>query len=98
MSSKLFKKVSSSDYINYKKRIAIAGEYANASTINDLNPMKTNGSQYNRNFNFIPTTATATDASNCLIYAQSYETLQDYSLGLNYIKATCDLSANVYLR
>ena len=50
MSANLFKKVSSSDYINYKKRMAIAGEYAKAATPNNLNPVKTNGSQYNENF------------------------------------------------
>ena len=97
MSANLFKKVPSSDYINYKKRMTIAGEYTNASTTNDLNPVKTNGSQYNKIFKFIPTTILA-DASNCLINSQNYEALQDYKFGLNYLKVTCDLSANVYLR
>jgi hypothetical protein len=95
MSANLFKKVGSSDYINYKKRVAIAGEYAN--TPNALNPVKTNGSQYNSNFKFIPTTIRA-DVSNCLINSQNYEALQDYKFGLNYLNVTCDLSANVYLR
>ena len=97
MSTNLFKKVDSSDYINYKKRMAIAGEYAKAATPNNLNPVKTNGSQYNENFKFIPTTNTA-DVSNCLIHAQNYESLQDYTFGLNYLNVTCDLSANVYFR
>ena len=96
MSTNLFKKVDSSDYINYKKRMAIAGEYARATPPN-LNPVKTNGSQYNRTFKFIPTTNTA-DVSNCLIHSQNFESLQDYTFGLNYLNVTCDLSANVYLR
>jgi hypothetical protein len=94
MSANLFKKVASSDYINYKKRLAIAGEFANTSNVN---PVKTNGGQYNSIFTFIPTTISS-DVSNCLINAQSYDALQDYSFGLNYLKVTCDLSANVYLR
>jgi len=97
MSANLFKKVCSSDYINYRKRVAIAGEYKNASTTNDLNPVKTNGSQYNKILKFIPTTISA-DASNCLINSQNYEVLQDYKFGLNYINVTCDLSSNLYLR
>jgi hypothetical protein len=95
MSTNLFKKVDSSDYINYKKRMAIAGEYARATPAN-LNPVKTNGSQYNSNFKFIPTIIA--DTSNCLIHSQNYESLQDYTFGLNYLNVTCDLSANVYLR
>ena len=97
MSANLFKKVSSSDYIAYKKRMAIAGEYAKATTPNDLNPVKTNGNQYNRNFKFIPTTISA-DLSNCLINSNSYQALQDYTVGLNYIKMTCDPNAKLYFR
>ena len=50
MSANLFKKVNSSDYISYKKRTAIAGEYA---AVVNTNPVKTNGVQYNKNFIFI---------------------------------------------
>ena len=91
MSAHLFKKVNSSDYITYKKRTAIAAEYASDQ---NTNPVKTNGVQYNRNFNFIPT---ITDLSNCLIQAQSYELKQDYTNGFNFIQSVCyDASYNVY--
>jgi hypothetical protein len=87
----LFKKVDSGDYINYKKRTAIAGEYAKA----DINPVKTNGKQYNQNFTFIPTRNTPrTDISNCLIHAQSYALKQDYTFGVNYLVKVCDASGN----
>jgi hypothetical protein len=89
MSSKLFKKVDSGDYINYKKRSAIAVEYANVVPAN-LNPVKNNGKQYNKNFTFIPTFSTpTTDLSNCLINAQNYELKQNYIFGSNYIKTIC---------
>ena len=91
MSSKLFKKVDSSDYINYKKRTAIASEYKNASAPN-LNPVKTNGSQYNENFIFVPT---ITDSSNCLLQAKSYELKQNYNYGVNYLTNVCDVSGNI---
>jgi hypothetical protein len=89
MSANLFKKVNSSDYISYKKRTAIAGEYASGR---NTNPVKANGVQYNQNFNFIPT---ITDVSNCLIQAQSYELKQDYTNGVKYIHVICDLSGNL---
>jgi len=92
-STPLLKKVNSSDYITYKKRIAIAGEYAQAA---NPNPVKINRKQYNRNFMFIPTLTTlTTDASNCLIQAKNYELLKDYTYGANYIKVICDASGNV---
>ncbi len=90
MSAPLFKKVNSSDYISYKKRIAIAGEYATAT---NTNPTKSNGVQYNQNFKFIPT-VNSTDLSNCLIQAQSYDLKQDYTSGVNYIQVICDISGN----
>jgi hypothetical protein len=91
MSKNLFKKVDSSDYISYKKRAAIAGEYAKAE---NTNPIK-NGTQYNQNFIFLPTLKkTKTDISNCLIYTQSYELKQNYISGLNYINGVCDVSGN----
>ena len=95
MSSKpLFEKVDSSDYINYKKRAAIAGEYAKAKPAN-INPIKKNGKQYNQNFTFIPTRNTPrTDISNCLINAQSYALKQDYTFGVNYLHTICDVSGN----
>ena len=77
MSAPLFKKVNSSDYISYKKRAAIAGEYSRAT---NTNPVKNNGLQYNQNFNFIPTSI-STDISNCLLQAKSYELKQDYTYG-----------------
>ena len=92
MSANLFKKVNSSDYISYKKRAAIAGEYAKSA---NTNPVKTDGSQYNKTFKFIPTLAGPTvDISNCLVYAQNYDLLQDYTTGLQYIHQICDLSGN----
>lgn len=91
MSAPLFKKVNSSDYINYKKRTAIAGEY---SSTTNTNPVKSNGLQYNRNFIFVPTLI-STDLSNCLIQTKSYELKQDYNSGVNYIQVVCDLSGNL---
>ena len=90
MSANLFKKVNSSDYISYKKRTAIAGEYATSIV---TNPVKTNGLQYNRNFTFIP--SLGQDLSNCLIQAQSYELKNNYINGFNYIQVVCDLSGNL---
>jgi hypothetical protein len=86
----LFQKVNSSDYISYKKRITIAGEYEKVA---DTNPVKMNGSQYNKNFKFL--SAMTPDISNCLIQAQSYELKQDYTSGVDYIHIVCDLSGNV---
>ena len=91
-SAPLFKKVNSSDYITYKKRIAIAGEYAQAAV---TNPVKINRKKYNENFMFIPTLTTlTTDASNCLIQAKNYELLKDYTYGANYLQVVCDASGN----
>jgi len=84
MSSNLFKKVNSSDYINFKKRTTIAGEYTRVSASN-LNPMKMNGKQYNRNFNFMP----VKNGTNCLLQSQSQELKQDYTSGVNYINKIC---------
>jgi hypothetical protein len=91
MSSKLFKKVDSGDYITYKKRLAIASEYAKAGTVNDLNPKKKNGVRYNKNYIFVPTIpGPTTDASNCLLNAKSYELKQDYTNGISDINVICD--------
>ena len=90
MSANLFKKVNSSDYISYKKRTAIAGEYA---AVINTNPVKTNGVQYNRNFTFIP--SLSNDLSNCLIQAKSYELKNNYINGFNYIQVVCDSSGNL---
>ena len=84
-SSPLFKKVDSSDYITYKKRTAIAGEFKNATAPN-LNPVKINGKQYNDNFIFVPTIR---DSSNCLLNAKSYELMQNYTYGVNYLDKVC---------
>jgi hypothetical protein len=90
MSSPLFKKVDSSDYISYKKRAAIAGEYRNATQTN-LNPIKKNGKQYNDNFIFVPTINTpTTDISNCLLQTKSYELKQNYMKGVDYLEKVCD--------
>lgn len=79
MASKLFKKADSSDYISYKKRVAIAGTAPSIL-------------QNNQNFTFIPTTQTlTTDLSNCLVQAQNHELLTDYNSGLNYMEVICDL-------
>ena len=91
MSSKLFKKVDSSDYIRYKKQIAISAEYSKANTPEDLNPIKMNGAKYNKNFEFLPTTTTTpTDASNCLVNSKSYELERNYKNGLKYMKIICE--------
>jgi hypothetical protein len=87
---KLFNKLNSSDYISYKKRITIAGEYEKVA---NTNPVKTNGKQYNKNFKFL--SALTLDMSNCLIQAQSYELKQDYVNGVNSIHVICDLSGNL---
>ena len=90
MSSKLFKKVDASDYITYKKRIAIASEYAKADTPNELNPLKPNGYYYNQNFKFVPTFITpTTDASNCLLHAKNYDLKLDYTSGIADLKVVC---------
>jgi hypothetical protein len=90
MSSKLFKKVDSSDYISYKKRLAIASEYAQADTLNELNPLKPNGYHYNQNFRFVPTFNTpTTDASNCLLQAKNYDLKLDYTSGIADLKVVC---------
>ena len=78
LSSPIFTKADSSDYITAKRQMAIAGEYMNT---NNTNPVKTNGSTYNKNFKFIPTKAL--DLSNCLIEAASYELLQSYKKGVS---------------
>lgn len=87
-SSNLFNKVNSSDYIILKKQLTISKEYSTANTSENLNPVKKNGSKYNKNFNFIPTTI-QTDASNCLINSESYELKQDYKNGVKYMKVIC---------
>ena len=85
--AKLFKKVDSSDYITYKKRLAIAGEYARANTANALNPVKKNGNHYNQNFIFVPATV---DASNCLLQAKNYDLKLDYTSGVTDLNVVCD--------
>ena len=77
-SSTLFKKADSSDYITAKRQMAIAGEYMNT---NNTNPVKTNGSTYNKNFKFVPTKAV--DLSNCLIEAASFRLMNDYKKGVS---------------
>ena len=91
MSAPLFKKVNSSDYINYKKRTAIAGEY---SSTTNTNPVKSNGLQYNDNFIFVPTLI-STDLSNCLIQAKSYELKQNYMKGVDYLEKVCDKKSQI---
>ena len=91
MSAKLFKKVDASDYITYKKRLAIAGEYAKANTPNEVNPLKSNGYHYNKNFKFVPTFNTIlTDASNCLLQAKNYDLKLDYTSGIQDINIVCE--------
>jgi len=87
--SNLFKKVDSSDYIAFKKQLAISKEYSTANTSESLNPVKNNGVKYNSNFNFIPST-TMTDASNCLVNSKSYELERDYKNGAKYMKVICE--------
>ena len=84
-SSTPFKKADASDYITAKRQMAIASEYLNT---NITNPVKSNGSTYNKNFKFVPTTTL--DLSNCLIDSASYELLQSYTTGKEYINAMCN--------
>lgn len=77
--SKLFNKVDSSDYITAKRRMTIAKENLNISIPNVKN----------NNYTFIPTTAAAIDASHCLIQAKSFDLLQDYIVGTDYVQQQC---------
>lgn len=91
----MLKKVDSSDYIKTKRQTTIAQEFVRANTNNTFYPRKTNGLVYNKNFKFIPTTNTATtDASNCVIFAKSYDLLSDYNNGKTTINQLCDISGN----
>lgn len=84
----LLKRADSGDYIKAKRNMAIYKEYSKTMNTPDLNPVKTNGYQYNRNFNFIP--ASSVDASNCLIQTKNYELLQNYTNGQTYTQQQCD--------
>ena len=77
--SKLFNKVDSSDYITAKRRMTIAKENLNISIPNVKN----------NNYTFIQTTAAAIDASHCLIQAKSFDLLQDYIVGTDYVQQQC---------
>lgn len=77
--NRLFKKVDSSDYITFKKQAAISQETSA--------PIKKNGLKYNRNFTFIPASI---DASNCLIRAQSYDLMNNYTTGQDNTKIICE--------
>ena len=87
--SNLFTKADSSDYITAKRRMTIAKEYVQASTENQFNPVKNNKATYNQNYRFIPTTTSAIDASNCLIQSKSFDLLQNYNMGKEYIDQIC---------
>jgi len=78
LSTPIFTKADSSDYITAKRQMAIASEYLNT---NNTNPVKKNGKTYNKNFKFVPTKTL--DLSNCLIEAKSYELLQSYKKGVS---------------
>ena len=80
LSSPIFTKADSSDYITAKRQMAIAGEYLNT---NNTNPVKKNGKTYNKNFKFVPTKTL--DLSNCLIEATSFRLMNDYTTGKGYI-------------
>jgi hypothetical protein len=84
LSSPLFTKADSSDYITAKRQMVIASEYLNT---NNTNPVKKNGKTYNKNFKFVPTKTL--DLSNCLIESKSYELLQSYTTGKGYIDQKC---------
>jgi hypothetical protein len=80
--SKIFIKVDSSDYITAKRRMTIARENLNKPIPNIKND----------NYKFIPTTrgaVEALDASNCLVQAKSFDLLQDYNVGTEYVKQQC---------
>lgn len=88
----MLKKVDSSDYIKTKRQTTIAQEFVRADTNNTFYPHKTNGLVYNKNFKFLPNTTA--DASNCVIFAQSYDLLNNYNNGKTTINQLCDISGN----
>jgi hypothetical protein len=91
----MLKKVDSSDYIKTKRQTTIAQEFVRANTNTTFYPNKTNGLVYNKNFKFLPTTnSSTTDASNCVIFARSYDLLNDYNNGKTTINQLCDISGN----
>jgi uncharacterized delta-60 repeat protein len=83
--SALFKKVDSSDYITAKKRMTISKEYINSNNAAQFNPLKNNGSKYNKNYRFIPTQ----NGTNCLISSNSFELLDNYNVGTTYLNQQC---------
>lgn len=88
MSASLFKKVNSSDYINYKKKITIA--------LTNPSQAKADGTKYNQSLKFAASLAVPQlDASFCLIYAENYETKHDYTDGVKYIRTICDPSGTL---
>ena len=82
----LIKKGNSGDYISQKKKQTIFNEFKLSSSMSSFNPTKNNGYKYNDNFKFIPA---ITDASNCLIFAKSYQLKTEYKDGKNYINIDC---------
>ena len=91
----MLKKVDSSDYIKTKRQTTIAQEFVRANTNNTFYPRKTNGLVYNKNFKFIPTTPTSTtDASNCVIFAKSYDLLYGFNHGKLYNYNRCQCNTN----
>lgn len=85
MSSSLFTKADSSDYITAKRQMTIANEFLNT---NNTAPKKNNGKIFNNNFKFIPTKAN--DLSNCLIASASFSLRSDYTTGNDYLKKICN--------
>lgn len=87
MSSLLFKRVDSSDYIKAKRQMAIYHEYAKTSTPPALTSTKSDGISYNQNFRFIP--GFINDTSNCLMVSASYDLRQAYTTGQQYVNIAC---------
>lgn len=83
-------RVNAGDYIRAKKQVAIYNEVKkNAPTA--INPLKTNGKQYNENYKIcVPSTCTPTDCSGgILTYAKNYELKLNYQQGKYYKNYAC---------
>jgi len=92
----------SSDYITALKQQAIYNtNKSNAVNFKTVNPLKTNGFRYNRDWVICqPTTCTTTDCSGgVLTTASSYENKQDFNAGKQwtYVRCLCPQGQTCYL-
>jgi hypothetical protein len=86
-------RVDSSDYISARKRNIIYSELKqNAKTLQTVNPVKTNGKTYNKNF-FILLNKNCNPTScpgGCLAHVKNYELFNDFNQGKTYNYLRCD--------